>query len=355
MKDLKYLGAYVEPALCLIGLIYGGWLAFAGVAYAFIMVPLLEPVLPASTKNFTKAEKSSRLSNQFFDVLLFLNIPIVYGIIALFALNTSQGVYSNFELYGLVLSIGTLLSSNGINVAHEIGHRKGKWNHIASQILLLPNHYMHFFIEHNRGHHKRVATLEDPATSRYNENVYAFWIRSTRDSYLSAWQLESERLKQRNLPFWSLKNKMLVFTAIQLAYLASLWIFFGFTAFLVLFLAGINGFLLLETVNYIEHYGLLRKKLPSGKYERVLSKHSWNSNHELGRIMLYELTRHSDHHYMASKKYQVLDHHEDSPQLPMGYPGSMLMSLIPPLWFKVMNPKLEEFKQQSAAAELAIH
>ena len=148
---------------------------------------------------------------------------------------------------------------------------------------------------------------------------------------------------------------MLIFTAIHIIYLVALITLFNFQTFLVLTLSGIIGVLLLETVNYIEHYGLLRKKLPSGKYERVLSKHSWNSNHELGRIILYELTRHSDHHYMASKKYQVLEHYDDSPQLPYGYPTSMIMSLIPPLWFKVMNKRLHDHKAIIGELTLATH
>jgi alkane 1-monooxygenase len=104
------------------------------------------------------------------------------------------------------------------------------------------------------------------------------------------------------------------------------------------------GFLLLETINYIEHYGLRRARLANGRYEKVEAKHSWNANYELGRILLYELTRHSDHHYKANKKYQLLDHHDSSPQLPFGYPASMLIALLPPIWFKLINPRLPQPK-----------
>lgn len=133
---------------------------------------------------------------------------------------------------------------------------------------------------------------------------------------------------------------MFWYSILQVAYLVLVLILFGLPTLWFALGAALVGFLLLETVNYIEHYGLLRQKMPSGRYERVKEIHSWNSNHVLGRIMLYELTRHSDHHYISSKKYQVLDCHEDSPQMPFGYPTSMVLSLLPPLWFKIMNKRI---------------
>jgi alkane 1-monooxygenase len=133
---------------------------------------------------------------------------------------------------------------------------------------------------------------------------------------------------------------MFWFTLIQIGYLTLISYFFGVIGLTVVFFSGIVGFLLLETINYIEHYGLQRKKLPSGRYERVTEKHSWNSNHIIGRIVLYELTRHSDHHFKQTKKYQILEYHDESPQMPYGYPTSMVLSLFPPLWFSIMNKRV---------------
>jgi len=209
--------------------------------------------------------------------------------------------------------------------------------------------YMHFFIEHNRGHHRHVATPLDPATSRKGQTIYAFWIRSTVLSWWHAWELEAERLRRSDQPVFSFQNEMLRFQLIQLAYLTVTFLFFGLTGLWVAIAAAIFGFLMLETVNYIEHYGLLRSKNAAGRYEPVLPIHSWNSNHELGRIFLYELTRHSDHHYRASRKYQILRAYEESPQLPMGYPACMIMALVPPLWFGVMDPRVEKRERQAAA------
>jgi alkane 1-monooxygenase len=199
---------------------------------------------------------------------------------------------------------------------------------------------MHFFIEHNLGHHKNVATDEDPASARMGENMYAFWWRSVKDSYLGAWRLEAERLKKAGLAPYSVANHMIWFQMIQIIYLILIGLFFGFTGILMAIGFAIIGFLLLESVNYIEHYGLRRQKLASGRYEPVLPKHSWNSNHELGRIFLYELTRHSDHHYKSTRKYQVLRHYEEAPQLPFGYPMSILVASFPPIWFRMMNKRV---------------
>lgn len=170
--------------------------------------------------------------------------------------------------------------------------------------------------------------------------LYVFWLRSTFKGYVSAWRLENKRLAGLGISFWSIQNEMIIFTLAQVTYMLVILLFTNPTGWMAVMLAGVFGFLLLETINYIEHYGLRRKQLPNGKYERVLPIHSWNSNYFMGRIMLYELTRHSDHHYLASKKYQILDHHEESPELPVGYPSAMLIALVPPLWFAVMNKRI---------------
>ena len=170
-----------------------------------------------------------------------------------------------------------------------------------------------------------------------------FYFRSVIGQYINAWKLESENLEKKGLKNLSWNNEMIRFSIYQLAYLIAISWYFGIGVLPYALGIGVVGFLLLETINYIEHYGLRRKKLESGRYERVMPRHSWNSDHEMGRIVLFELTRHSDHHYLASRKYQILRHMDESPQLPTGYPASMLMALVPPLWFVVMNPRLKKF------------
>ena len=221
-----------------------------------------------------------------------------------------------------------------------MGHRKINFKQYFAQILLTPALYTHFFIEHNRGHHKHVATPLDPASANKGEAIYTFWLRSVLNGYVSAWNIEKKRLEKKGKKFWSWSNSMVRISVLQLSYIITVFLLLSTKMALLVLLSGIIGVLLLETINYLEHYGLRRNKLASEGYERVLPKHSWNANFSFGRIVLYELTRHSDHHYLASKKYQLLNHHEASPQLPFGYPAMMLVALIPPFWFKMMDPLL---------------
>jgi alkane 1-monooxygenase len=254
----------------------------------------------------------------------------------------------------IAFSTGTALVTGGIGitVAHELGHRSEKIEQFYAKVLLMTVCYMHFFIEHNRGHHVRVATPEDPATSRYGESFYAFWWRSVKDGYLSAWHLEKERLTKKGLPFWSLKNQMIWFQLLPLIFCGLIFLCFSFLLNrwtweipVYFFVQSVLGFSLLELVNYLEHYGMERRKLPSGQYEKVTPIHSWNASHVVSNFLLFQLQRHSDHHAYAAKRYQVLHHHDESPQLPAGYSAMILVALVPPLWFSWMNPRLEKWKR----------
>lgn len=289
--------------------------------------------------NLTDQIREEKTTNPIFDWMLYINIPLVYGIGFYFLYVVSNYHLELYELIGLSLSVGTTLSANGINVAHELGHRKEKMHKWMSKALLLPSLYTHFIIEHNLGHHKNVATDKDPASAKKGQMVYTFWISSLIGSYISAWKIESKRMKQSQYSFYSFRNELLVLTLLQAVFLSSIFLYFGWNAFLWFLLTALISALMLETINYVEHYGL-RRDLIGQRYERVLPKHSWNSDHELGRILLYELTRHSDHHFLANKKYQLLDHHGTSKQLPLGYPGSMLITLLPPVWYKLMNERI---------------
>lgn len=343
-RDLKYLLAYLLPLSGYLGLYLGGIWSFGSIYVAFLILPLVELLLPARTDEHAPAEEAHRSRRPLFDYLLYFNLPLLVGaVIYLLHLVTTRQL-APYELTGMILNVGLLIGTIGINVGHELGHRSSRGEQLLAQTLLLFGLYMHFFIEHNRGHHRHVATPLDPATSRKNQWIYAFWLRSTALGWWHAWLLEAERLRQAGRSPFSVHNLMLRFQLIQLAYLGIVYAVYGFTGLWVAVAAAVFGFLMLETVNYIEHYGLVRRQTAAGRYEPVLPIHSWNSNHEMGRIFLYELTRHSDHHYRATRKYQVLRAFEESPQLPVGYPASMLLALFPPAWFMVMNPRVEAFE-----------
>lgn len=339
-KDLKYLIAYIAPIAAFLGIYYKGVWSFGSIYVGFVMIPILEQFLRKSPGNIAHEEEANRSKRVLFDWLLYFNIPMLYALIVYYFITIQEGGLAFYEQLGLTMNVGLIVGTVGINVAHELGHRSNIWEQRMAKWLLLTALYQHFFIEHNRGHHKHVGTDDDPATARYNENVYAFWIRSISGAYRNAWKLERDRLNKEGKQFWSWQNEMVRFLLTQFLYLSGIALFF--TPYMVLYAVGIAvvGILLLESVNYIEHYGLRRKKLDSGYYERVQPWHSWNSDHELGRIFLYELTRHSDHHYKASRKYQILRHFDDSPQLPLGYPASIIVSLLPPIWFGMMNRKV---------------
>ena len=337
IKDLKYLMSYSIALFAFIGISLGGFYNYLAVIFTFVFIPVLEIIVKKSDEKYTDEEKINRNLDPFFDLLLYLNIPIVFGIF-FFSLEKLAHTSSVYDIIGIILSASIVMATNGINVGHELGHRKSIIARTCSKLLYLPCQYMHFYIEHNFGHHINVATPEDPATARYKQTVYSFWITSVIRTYISAWEIQIKLLKVSKRSFFSIKNDMVFYTLFQLAFLVFIYYNFGIFLTFLSIVMSVVSFLFLETINYVEHYGLLRKKEPSGRYERVKPHHSWNSNHTIGRIVLYELTRHSDHHFKSSKKYQVLESLDECPHLPHGYPTSILLSLIPPLWFSIMNP-----------------
>jgi len=359
MKDLKYILAYVTPATAFFALFMGGIWSFMTVIYGFGIMPLIETLAPSITDNLSKEEEQEKASSRFFDYLLYGNVVIVYSLIACYFYVITQMGVEWVELIGMTASVGIILGTNGINVAHELGHRHKRYEQWMGKALLLPSFYMHFFVEHNRGHHLRVSTPEDPATSRYGEVLYTFWVRSVVMSFISACKLEAKRLRAEGKSVFHWSNEIIWYQVWQAAYLVLIGILVGWQYLILALIIGVIGFLLLETINYIEHYGLMRKKLPSGRYENVNMYHSWNSDQMMGRIMLYELTRHSDHHYKAARKYQVLRHYDESPQLPYGYPASVLLALIPPLWFAIMNKRAKrdqegQEKRQAGTLKMSV-
>ncbi len=345
MSDLKYLMSYTIAIVSIVGILLGGVYTYMTVIYAFVFIPALEMLLKESNEKMSDEVKKSRSMDIFFDILLYLNIPLVFSI---FFLSLNMLFYSNssMEIIGIIASTSIMMATNGINVAHELGHRKSFFSRTCSKLLLMPSQYMHFYIEHNFGHHVNVGTEEDPATAKYKQSLYSFWITSVIGQYISAWKLQLKLLKISKHHFFSIKNDMMFYLIFQSLFICIIFFNYGLAVSIYSLIISIISFLFLETINYIEHYGLSRNKDNNGRYERVKTVHSWNSNHVVGRLVLYELTRHSDHHFISSKKYQVLESIDESPQLPYGYPTSILLSMVPPLWFKIMNPRVERYKNQ---------
>ena len=337
---LKYFLVYLTPLVVVFSIWSANQWSYSAVFFLFGILPFLELFTKGSTRNLSAAEEEMAQKDITYDLLLYSLVPIQYALLVYFLYQIGQEGLPLYAKVGMTTAFGMACGILGINAAHELGHRSTWYEQLMSKMLLLTTLYMHFFIEHNRGHHKNVSTDEDPASSRYGETVYSFYFRTISGSWLSAWHLEAERLKKANQGFWTWHNEMLRFQIIQIAFVAAIYAVFGTQTMLFFLASAAIGCLLLETVNYIEHYGLRRQK-NGNRYERTLPIHSWNSNHPIGRLVLLELSRHSDHHYIANRKYQLLRHFDDSPQMPTGYPGMMLLALCPPLWFRVMHKKIK--------------
>lgn len=340
IKAFKYLSPFIIYVGALTSFQLTGWIIWLPLIYAWIFIPLLELMIRPDPSNMSEAEEEVAKKDKIYDFILYTIVFLQYLALYMFLRSMLTDSLRWHETMGRIWVMGLLCGTFGINVGHELGHRVNKFEQFLAKMLLLTSLYMHFYIEHNKGHHKRVATPEDPSSARYGEWVYSFYFRTILFSYISAWQIGIRDAQKKGRHPLSLHNEMIRFTVIQLVFVSLIFFVFGWLVTLYFITAAVIGILLLETVNYIEHYGLTRKIIGEGKYERAMPSHSWNSDHVIGRVMLFELSRHSDHHYLASRKYQVLRHHDDSPQMPTGYPGMMILSLFPPLWFYIMNKRI---------------
>lgn len=306
----------------------------------FGFVPALELLFSPDKENFSKEQEQIEKENKIYSGILYLTIPIQIFFLTYFFVVIQDLGLTTLDLIGRVSAMGLMCGVIGINVGHELGHRNNRLDEFWGELLLLTSLNTHFLPYHNGGHHYNVATPKDAATARRNEPLYLFWIRSHFTSYHQAWKIESRRLKEDKHSWFHLQNRMVIYTFLNIVLLGSIFFFFSSLGLICFIGAAVTGILLLETVNYIEHYGLLRKLNEHGRYEKVKRIHSWNSDHVVGKIMLFNLSRHSDHHYNGSKHYQLLKSLPESPQMPTGYPGMMLLSLFPPLWFGLMNKKI---------------
>ncbi|QQG86593.1 alkane 1-monooxygenase [Mycobacteroides chelonae] len=352
-------GSWRDPKriLWLLGLIVPGLVALSwllvkisgvtlfwwlGPILVFVIIPICDEIAGSDRENPPEAVLEWLEHDLFYRIATYLYLPNQYLSLILACWFWSGGGWLTMtwiDKTGLMLTVGTI-GGIGINTAHELGHKRVNTEKWLSKIALAQTGYGHFFIEHNRGHHARVATPEDPATSRFGESLYRFIPRSVSGSLRSAWAIESGRYKRMGRSRWSLGNDILNAWLMTVVLFAVLLLWFGPVVTPWLIGQAIFGFCLLESVNYLEHYGLRRQKLTDGRYERVRPSHSWNSNTVIANVFLFHLQRHSDHHAHPVRRYQVLRHTEEAPQLPRGYGTMLLLAMFPPVWRKVMDPRV---------------
>jgi len=346
MNILSFSIVYLVPFSVYIGYRLGGVYTFTTPLFIFGIVPLLDFIIGKDTRNPSEAAEKALDADTRYKLLTMLCAPIQLAVVFWGADIVSNGGLSSVEKIGFILSVGISSGVLGINVAHELAHRVNeKAEPSLSKIMLWTVWYVHWSLEHVVGHHRRVATPEDPATARLGESFYAFWPRTVFGGFNSAWEFEAGRMKKQNKPVWSLSNPMAVALFAQTVYIIFIAAIFGGMGVIYIIAQSLIAISLLEIVNYVEHYGLLRKKTAPDKYEPVRPWHSWNSSNWLTNRFLFNLQRHSDHHYRPGRRYQLLRHYDESPQLPTGYAGMILLAIIPRLWRKIMDPRIREFRQ----------
>jgi alkane 1-monooxygenase len=316
-----------------------GWGLFAwgGPFILYGLIPVLDWLIGTDRNNPPESAVAQLENDPYYRAIVYAYIPAQY-------LATVWGTWlivsaevGALEFIGLVFTVGTV-NGIAINTAHELGHKKGDLERWLAKITLAPVAYGHFYVEHTRGHHKNVATPEDPASSKMGETFWQFLPRTMIGSLRSAWHIEKERLARKGKGVWSLENDNLQSWAMTGALFGALTAWLGWLALPFLLAQAFYGASLLEVVNYLEHYGLLRQKGPDGRYERCKPEHSWNSNNIVTNLFLYQLQRHSDHHANPTRRFQALRHFDESPQLPTGYAALVLIAYFPPLWFRQMDP-----------------
>ncbi|MBF6213915.1 alkane 1-monooxygenase [Nocardia puris] len=359
-KRYLWLFGLIPPTALIValGLVWGfnqlGWQAVSpvwwwiGPILLYILLPLLDRFFGPDGQNPPDEVMEALENDKYYRYCVYSYIPfqLISLVLASYLWTASDlswlgvdGGLSLLSKIGLALSIG-VMGGVGINTAHELGHKKDELERWLSKVTLAQTLYGHFYIEHNRGHHVRVATPEDPATSRFGESFWAFLPRSVWGSLTSSWELEKTRLARLGKSPWTLRNDVLNAWLMSVVLWGALVAVFGVGVLPFLLIQAVFGFSLLETVNYLEHYGLLRQKTATGRYERCTPEHSWNSDHIVTNIFLYHLQRHSDHHANPTRRYQTLRSMDGAPNLPSGYASMITLAYFPPLWRKVMDHRV---------------
>lgn len=329
------------------GAVWGGWWLALAPVWAIMALPLLDLALGLETANPDPAGPESDLFWHRLVTLIWppVQLAVIFGVLWWVSASDHLGLWGQVLLF---YSIGLTSGAVGIVFAHELMHQRPAWERALGDILMTSVLYGHFRSEHLRVHHLWVGTPRDPVTARYNEGFWRYFLRVLRTCPPSAWRAEGAMLARAGRPVWHPSNPFWRYGALQAGFLAlALWI--GGWAGLGLFLwQALVAVTYLELTNYIEHYGLTRRHLGDGRYEPVRPHHSWNAAHRVSNWMLINLQRHSDHHFKPDRRYPLLQTYSanEAPQLPGGYPLMVAAAAVPPLWRRLMNPRVRAWRRQ---------
>jgi len=329
-----------------------GWWAWLPIAVVFVIVPILDIFGGLSLWNPDAEAEGDLSADRRFRALVCLWVPVAVAFTGWALVVAAAPGTSWLDRIGLALSIGFMNGVIGITYAHELIHQPSRFEQLCGETLLVLVSYLHWRIEHVFGHHRWVATPRDPASSRLGEPIHAFYVRSVSGSFVSAWRLECDRLERVSARKFGRHNRMLWYALVTVSVYALVFAATGPLGALFFLVQGIVGFSSLEVINYVEHYGLQRREIAPGRYETTRPQHSWNAGQRLSNAMLINLARHSDHHAIASRRYQILRTFDEdrAPQLPQGYATMFLVALVPPLWFRVMDPLVAKWNARQDVA-----
>jgi alkane 1-monooxygenase len=315
------------------------WMLGIPLAFTYVVIPVLDWALGSDENNPPEEIVPQLEEDRYYRLLTWLTVPMHFIVLIAIAWFIGTADLTVWSVLALAITAGSY-SGLGINTAHELGHKKPEFERQLAKIVLAVPAYGHFCIEHNRGHHKDVATAEDPASSRMGESIYTFMLREIPGAFVRGWEVEKERLARLNKSPWSVHNDILQSYAISAVLQGGLILAFGWIMIPFLAVHNFWAWFQLTSANYIEHYGLLREKEASGRYERCQPHHSWNANYIFSNIVLFHLERHSDHHANPTRRYQSLRNFDNIPELPNGYYGMYLVAYFPWLWYKVMDKRV---------------
>lgn len=339
---LPYALGFLLPPLLVWSSEAGGLTAWLPVAVLFAGVALLDALTPLHPVSWSSSAASILDSHLEFRVMTWLWVP-VHAALMFWAITTGATLHGS-GWWALVLGTGAIGGAVGITYAHELIHRTSSWERALGDVLLALVSYPQFALAHVYGHHRHVATPHDAATARLGEGLYAFLVRSVAGGAREAWSFERERLRRRGHPAWHGSNACWRYAATLVVVYSGVWMLQGWWGVGFLVLQSVLAIALLETINYVEHYGLLRREASPGRYEPVTVQHSWDSSHRVSNWLLINLARHADHHLVASRRFPALSSQPTAPQLPFGYGTMLLLATIPPLWRRVMDPRAKRVR-----------
>lgn len=350
LKAWSFLLVFTVPALLPVAAwlstieptpLFGPWFPLL---VLFGLLPLADYAIGRDASNVATGDESTIASQLWFRALTLLALPVQLAVLAWSGHWFVQHTLGLWGSAGWLLSQGVVGGTLAINTAHELIHKNSRLETWTGGALLASVGYHGFKVEHLRGHHVHVSTPDDASSARLNQSVWHFLPRALWHNTQNAWRLEAKRLHGLGLTGWHIKNELLGWTVLWMVFAASFTLWLGWTGLAFFLLQGLLAACTLEIINYIEHYGLERARDHTGRYERVSHRHSWNSDYALSNALLFQLQRHSDHHAFPKRRYPILRHHPDAPQLPGGYASMFVLALFPPLWRWLINPRVKAFQ-----------